>query len=147
MRLPADCWLVAGGIGVYVAGVTWFARRESQQSSRLQLTLATAVMALGIAMLVLMPNWSERTVVGMAIDPVQWYLWTGVLGAAMISRCVRAILTPVPARVQTAVAVSILSIVMLDALVCFANGQVCGAGLILLLLLPALLLGRWLRMT
>ena len=26
--LHAEHWLVAGGIGVYVAGVTWFARRE-----------------------------------------------------------------------------------------------------------------------
>ena len=35
--LGAEHWLVAGGIGVYVAGVTWFARTEAEQSSRLQL--------------------------------------------------------------------------------------------------------------
>ena len=29
--LRAEHWLVAGGIGVYVAGVTWFARNESRR--------------------------------------------------------------------------------------------------------------------
>ena len=33
--LCAGGWLVAGGIGVYVAGVTWLARKKSRQSARL----------------------------------------------------------------------------------------------------------------
>jgi 4-hydroxybenzoate polyprenyltransferase len=140
-------YLVAGGIGVYVAGVTWFARKEAQRSSRLQLTLATLVMALGIAMLIGLPQWSDRTVVGTSANQGQWYLWTSVLGMAIISRSLRAIISPVPTRVQTAVAVGILSIVVLDAFVCFAIGRVCEAGLILLLLLPAMFLGRWIKMT
>ena len=40
--LHAGHWLVAGGIGVYVAGVTWFARRESEESSRVQLASGNA---------------------------------------------------------------------------------------------------------
>lgn len=148
VRLPADCWLVAGGIGVYVAGVTWFARREAGQSSRLQLTLSTLVMVLGIAMLAAFPNWSDRMIpVGVAIDLRQWYLWTAVLGVLIVWRCLWAILDPIPARVRMAVALCVLSIVMLDAVVCFAVGHVFGAGMILLLLLPALFLGRWIETT
>jgi 4-hydroxybenzoate polyprenyltransferase len=147
VRLPADCWLAAGGIGVYVAGLTWFARRESQRSSRLQLTLAALMMALGSAMLICLPNGSDRTIVGVAIEPGQWYLWTGILGLAILSRFFWAIIDPAPARVQTAVALGVLSIVMLDALACFAMGHVHGAGMILLLLLPAMFLGRSIKMT
>ena len=58
----AEHWLVAGAIGVYVAGITLFARNETERSSRLQLAAATAVMLLGIAMLAWLPQWSDRLV-------------------------------------------------------------------------------------
>ncbi len=60
VQLPADGWLAAGAIGVYVTGLTWFARTESDRSSRPQLTFAAAVMAAGIAMLGWLPAWSDR---------------------------------------------------------------------------------------
>jgi len=84
--LHAGHWLVAGGIGVYVAGVTWFARRESGQSNRVQLAAATLVMILGIAMLALFPNWSDRTVLSVGLDLKRWYLLTGVLGLMIVWR-------------------------------------------------------------
>ena len=66
----------------------------------------------------------------------------------IIWRCVWAIVEPVPARVQMAVAQCVLSIVMLDAVACYRGWRdVYGAGLILLLLLPAMFLGRWIKMT
>ena len=42
-------------IGIYVAGVTWFARREPQRSRSVASGLATAVMVLGIALLAWLP--------------------------------------------------------------------------------------------
>ena len=59
--LHAEHWLVAGGIGVYVAGVTWFARREvGRKQPRSNWRSATLVMILGIAMLAWFPSWSDQ---------------------------------------------------------------------------------------
>ncbi len=145
--LHAEHWLVAGGIGVYVAGVTWFARREAGRSSRLQLMLSTLVMVLGIALLALFPHWSDRTIPAVQLAPQQWFLLIGTLGLLIVWRCVWAVIEPVPTRVRMAVTHCLLSLVMLDAVACYAVRGVFWAGLILLLLLPAMFLGRWVEMT
>ena len=119
--LHAEHWLVAGGIGVYVAGVTWFARRESQQSSRLQLALATAVMVLGIAMLAWLPSWSDRVILRCAARAATLVsARPACLGLLIVWRCLWAVIEPVPARVRMAVTQCVLSIVMLDAVACYA---------------------------
>jgi hypothetical protein len=146
-RLPADCWLVAGGIGLYVAGVTWFARREAETSNRLHLGLATLVMAAGIALLACFPHWSDRTISDVRLTPQRWYLLAGLLGLLILWRCLWAIVRPVPMRVRIAVAQCVLSIVMLDAVACYGVRGIGWACMILLLLLPAMFLGRWIEMT
>lgn len=145
--LCAEHWLVAGGIGVYVAGVTWFARREADRSNRWQLAGATAVMAFGIALIAMFPAWSERVLMQIQTDPQRWYLLTGVLGLLIIWRCIRAVLDPMQIYVRIAVAQCVLSIIMLDALACYAVRGVAWAVMILLLLAPAMFLGRWIETT
>jgi hypothetical protein len=143
----AEIWLVAGAIGVYVAGITLFARKESEQSSPLHLTVAMLVMMLGIAMLALLPHWPHRLVRLLQVQPWRWYLLTGAWGLWMAWRCQRAIFTPTAARVKMVVAQSILSLVMLDALACYATRGIVWAALILLFLVPAVFLGRWIQTT
>jgi 4-hydroxybenzoate polyprenyltransferase len=145
--LYVEHWLAAGGIGVYVAGITWFARREADKSGRLQLSLSALVMALGIAMLAWLPSWSDRTIMRVQADPGHWYLLVGILGLMILWRCFWAVIEPAPARVRIAVTQCVLSIVMLDAVTCYAVRGVFWAGMILVLLLPAMFLGRWIEMT
>ncbi len=145
--LHAEHWLVAGGIGAYVAGVTWFARKEAGQSSRWHLTLSTLVMGLGIALLAAFPRWSERTIPAVQLDPQRWFLLIGALSILIVGPCLWAVIEPVPARVRMAVAQCLLSLVMLDAVACYAVRGVFWAGMILMLLLPAVLLGRRIEMT
>jgi 4-hydroxybenzoate polyprenyltransferase len=145
--LHAEHWLVAGGIGVYIAGVTWFARRESQRSGRVQLTLSLAVMLSGIGMLSQLPRHSERLVELLQKEPERWYMLTGALGLLITWRCFRAVMDPVPSRVRAAVAHCILSLVMLDAICCFSVRGVAWACLIFAFFLPSALLGRWIKMT
>ena len=145
--LSTEHWLVAGGIVVYVMGVTWFARHETEPSSRVQLSLSTLVMAVGISLLAWFPHWSDRTIPHVQNDPRHWYLLTGLLGLLIVWRCFWAVIEPVPARVRMAVAQCVLSIVMLDAVACYAIRGVFWAALILLLLLPAMFLGRWIEAT
>ena len=70
--LQADQWLVAGGVGVYITGVTLFARTETEPSNRWRLTLAVAVMMLGLAMLGWFPRWSENVIPLLHQEPQRW---------------------------------------------------------------------------
>ena len=73
-------------------------------------------------------------------------LWIGI--AILIGwRFVRAIIKPTPLFVQSAVKTGILSIIVLDAAVVFGMRGCWPAIAILLLLLPAIFLGRWIYST
>jgi len=134
--------LVAGGLGVYVAGVTWLARHEAQTSRRGSLILAVGIMLLGIGLLAWLPSWCE--VAGQADA---WQVLMAVLGVLAAWRCRLAILDPSPRHVQMAVRQSILAIVVLDAAVCLALAGPGPAVAVLGLLVPAVALGQWIRLT
>jgi 4-hydroxybenzoate polyprenyltransferase len=140
-------WLVAGGIGTYVAGITWFARSEAGHSSRLHLAAAAGVMILGIALVASFPSWSDSVAPLTQQQPVRWGTLMVILAAVIGWRCLRAVIEPTPARVQSVVKLCILWLVVLDAAVCCAVGGPVWAIVILLLLPPAALLGRWIRLT
>jgi len=140
-------WLVAGGIGTYVAGVTWFARTEAARSSRVHLAAATAVMILGISLVAVFPSWADNFAPPTKDQPAHWGTLMVILAAVIGGRCLRAVIEPSPARVQSVVRLCILWLVVLDAAVCYAVRGPVWAAVILLLLLPAVSLGRWIRLT
>ena len=144
--------LVAVALGIYVAGVTWFARQEAKLSSRLQLFGATAVINLGLGGLALlmtgMPGlllrWNPpgRTDVGSVLMAL------AVVALILNRRLWAAILDPVPGKVQPAVKTLLLSIIVLDAMLVFFHTNSPGyACMTAALILPALVLGRWVFMT
>ena len=140
----APHWLVAGGIGIYIAGVTWFARTEARTSSRPQLAAATIVMLLGIAFLGSFASWRE------GVGPIllqRWHTLMIVLGLLIGWRCLRGVLDPIPARVQMIVKHGILSLVILDASVCYVTQGPTAAMAVLALLVPTVVLGRWIYST
>jgi 4-hydroxybenzoate polyprenyltransferase len=143
----AEHWVVAGAIGLYITGITWFARTENTRSARLHLALSTIVMMLGIALLSSLPHWSERINPLLQEEPQRWWLLMLILGMLIGWRCVRAVIEPSPAQVQAAVAQSILSLIILDAAACYAVCGVFWAAMILLLLLPAMFFGKWIELT
>ena len=53
-------WMIAAGIGVYIVGVTWFARSEAASPSRTQLTGGLIVMAAGLGLLLWFPSWIDH---------------------------------------------------------------------------------------
>ena len=137
-------WLVAGGMGLYITGIAWFARTEAGQSRRLPLAMALAVMISGIALMAAFPRFFDR--LGYLLQS-NWHMLMGVLGALIAWRCLRAVAEPNANRVQMAVKHAILSLVILDAAVCLYVGGQEPAMLVLLLLIPAAYLGRWIKMT
>ncbi len=143
----SEHFLIAGGIGVYVAGITWLARNETGRCDRRQILAATLVMAAGIALLAWLPRWLPHWEEG-GSNLSNWYLFMGLLGAMILWRSVFAAMEPAPRHVRMAVTQTILSIIMLDAAVCSAvRGPWPWAAVLLALLVPALFLGRWLEST
>jgi 4-hydroxybenzoate polyprenyltransferase len=143
----AEHWVVAAAIGLYIAGITLFAKTENVRSSRLQLVFSTVVMMLAIALLSSLPLWSERITPLVIEEPQRWWLLMLILGMLIGWRCLRAVIAPSPAQVQAAVAQSILSLIILDAVACFAIRGVFCSAMILLLLLPAMFFGKWIELT
>jgi hypothetical protein len=141
-------YLVAGGIGVYIVGITWFARREAVQSSKTHLLGGLITILAGIAMLWSFPRLLPQ-VEQTSILNAQLYwalLWVGI--AILIGwRFVRAVMKPTPQFVQSAIKTGILSIIVLDATVAFGMRGCWPTIAILLLLLPAIFLGRWVYST
>ena len=134
---------IAVGLGIYVIGLTWFARQEAKTSARAQLISASFVINAGLA-----------TLFGFVLtSPDNSHAETSLFVLAVISitiirRLLRAISHPEPARVQTAVKTMLLSLVMLDAtLVLFATGTPALAMAVASLMVPAFLLARWVPMT
>jgi 4-hydroxybenzoate polyprenyltransferase len=128
-------------VGIYIVGVTWFARTEAQTSSRGVLTSAAMVMLAGLLLALALPVWVEP---GTA-SPLFPYLLAG-LGFYLGFPLREAIADPSPARVQAAVKRAIFGLVALDAIAASAFAGTVGL-VILLLLVPASYLGRWLYST
>jgi 4-hydroxybenzoate polyprenyltransferase len=139
----AENWIVSGGIGLYIAGVTWFARNEAARSSRLPLAAAAAVMMAGIALIAWVPwSGSERILPGIQNQPAGWLALMLLMGAMIGWRCVAAIAKPDSPWVQRAVAHAVLSLILLDASACYVIRGPYFAAAILMLMLPAMYVSR-----
>lgn len=137
----------AGGIGVYIVGVTWFARNEAGKSSKPQLAMATAVMMAGIALLALVRRAAPNGFPSSQLTEQTYYLLLGLLAFTILRRCGIAISNPTPQQVQFAVKHGILSLIVLNAAVALGVSQWYYALAILCLLIPTLILGRWIYST
>jgi 4-hydroxybenzoate polyprenyltransferase len=143
---------VAIAMGVYVAGVTWFARQEAQLSSRRQLFGATTVINLGLGGLAVlitgMPGLLLRWNPPGRTDANGVLMALAVIALILNRRLWAAIIDPVPGKVQPAVKTLLLSIIVLDAMLVFFHTNSPGyACMTAVLILPALVLGRWVFMT
>src|SRR5690606_25273213 len=98
-------WWPAAGLGVYIAGVTWFARREAGVSSRWQLLGAQGVINLGFAALVAYVVRSRPAVAQFGLDDFQFQvLLTLALIIVIVNRrLITVAFDPVPQKVQPAV--------------------------------------------
>ena len=152
-RMP-QMW-VAAAMGIYIAGVTWFARKDSGESPRGALVASGFVINLGFLGLA---AWVSGAALRWGFgDPVldppgEWNLVLALLVIAITvnRRIVLAVGDPSPRVVQLAVKTMLLTLLVLDALLIYyyrgdpgmPYSLVC-----LAMLIPALFLGRWLTIT
>jgi 4-hydroxybenzoate polyprenyltransferase len=136
--------LVAAGIGLYIVGVTIFAKKEAEESRAGMLGLGLVVMIAGIGVVGLLPL-VEKSL--LRTSSMYFAVLLTLLGISIVRRCVAAIQDSNPKLVQTAVKQAILSVIMFDAAIClFVMPPWYSMGVVALLL-PAMLLGRWIYST
>ncbi|HEX3999256.1 MAG TPA: UbiA family prenyltransferase [Pirellulales bacterium] len=140
-------YLIAGGIGIYIVGVSWFARGEAEDDiHRGPLFWGTILMALGIVLLASYPraHWTGGQDVAAVFrqhpENLAWLLLAFTIGF----RTVRAIVQPYSVFVQEAVRYCLMSLITFDAIITFAHSEsIWLAGGIFALVLPMTILGRW----
>ncbi|QDT99462.1 UbiA family prenyltransferase [Gimesia aquarii] len=136
---------IAAILGMYVVGLTWFARMEAKNSHRGHLLGGTLVINAGLAALVWMIAtypWPRELNLTMLLTAL------GVVVLTINRRLIQAILNPVPQNVQIAVKTMLYSYVMLNAIIVFVwttNPQY--AILTAALLIPTIVLSRWMSVT
>src|SRR5262249_12135670 len=116
----AASWVGAWGIllalvvGLYIVGVTWFARTEAVESERHVLGLAALVMMAAALMSLVVPAAARDTgapVVTSFFFPYLLVLFGFYVGFPIM----RALAKPLPAHVQAATKRAVLGLVLLDA--------------------------------
>jgi len=151
MSVAADAWtglnyLIAGGIGLYIVGVSWFARGEAEEDiHRGPLVLGTIVMAIGILMLASYPHGrvaGAKDAVPVFHQYPENLAWM-LLSITIFFRCIRAIVQPYFVYVQEAIKYCLMSLITFDAIITFVQHGIWWAGLIFALVVPMTLLGRW----
>ncbi len=134
-------WLPVAGMGIYVVGITLFARYEATLSSRRWLVMSTAVMVCGLAIAAGYTVWlvgqgGSLWLARAGLD--NWLLLWGVLTASVVYRCVMGIISRQPVLVQRAVGNAIMSIITLDAALVLAPCGESWAIVSFMLLIPFL---------
>ena len=138
-------WLLPVGMGVYVMGITLYARDEAGTSRSPALAVGTAIMGAGLAIAGLFPWAAVRAgagIGGLAGSRLStWGVLWCMLAASIIVRAILGILEPTGARVRQAVGNAIMAIITLDAVLVLAA---CGEpwSILVLLLLVPFLFGR-----
>jgi 4-hydroxybenzoate polyprenyltransferase len=135
--------VVAAGLGVYIVGVTWFARTEAKASHRGQLGNALIVVNLGwMVLLGLMLAWPNQG----EIQRTMFLLAVVVVSLNM--RAGNAIRVATPVAVQYMIKLFLLNYVMLCAVMVFWHtGNGVAAMATAALVIPPLIISRVIAMT
>ena len=110
--LPTGMFL-AGSIGIFIAGVTWFARSEAQESDRRLLGFGFFIMLLGLIGIMVTPFWCSEF--PQTVNQNRPYLLPFMIGLIGLSICrlgLMAIADPIPANVQVTVKQCIFSLIL-----------------------------------
>jgi len=144
------CWLAAAMYGLFVGGITWISRSETEsgRTSNLLVGLTLQNLALiGLMAAALEPGKYPNPMSGRPLIPLEGLLVLALVALAVNLAATRAIYQPVPAVIQKAVKTGILALIWIDVgLVAGVRGPQAAVA-IAALWVPAYLLGRWLYST
>jgi hypothetical protein len=134
---------VAAALGIYIVGVTVFAKNEAGKSNSIGLFGGVAVMLCGIGL----DAWLvTKHGIKDAIPGSRMALL--ILGLNVLLRAATVVINPQPVKIQRTVGLMLLCIIFLDALTVFGlTGDVKHAVLIIMLVAPASLVRRFIPMS
>jgi 4-hydroxybenzoate polyprenyltransferase len=108
-------WSIASGIGVYVAGITVFARTEARDSARRQLIAGIAIMLTGVAIVLRAASYAGAGDAGiLGLKPTSWPLVWCVMTLMLALPFAFAIMRRSPDAVQFAVRRALRMLIILD---------------------------------
>jgi len=142
-------------LGIYIVGVTLFARNEAKENARVPLGIGLLIANLGLVMLALwMSGMTSRlrlfVVPGAMSGSMSVLFLLAVIALTINRRALKAIANPIPQEIQPTIGTMLLSLIVLDAmLIYFKLGQpgVPYAIGTVALLAPAIVLRKWISMT
>lgn len=141
-ELPTEVVVhLAAIIGVYIVGVTWFARSEEFAGPKRELKPAAGVVASALLLALMLPL-HETYATAYRLFPYLVFAY----GVMLAGPALAAIRDPRPVQVQAAVKRAILGLIALDAIL-LALTLGWPAAALVLLYLPARVLGRWVYST
>ncbi len=156
----SDLWALpqiwyAGAMGVYITGVTLFAKREAEGARISSLLPGLIVIDLGLGMLAvwiggLLPSWGIPMPPGKFQPPEPMFFLLGAIALTINRRAINALSKPSPGMIQMAVGAMLLSVISLNAMVIYLyrGPEALNYALITLaLVIPATVLRRWVSMT
>ncbi len=140
------CWLIAGSLAVFVAGVTWISRSEVETGRRRGIALGIGVQAAGLMGLMAgsieLADRADR-----ALHPGLGLMVLLAVAVVVGWADFRALRRPEPRSTQRAVKTGVLALVWLDVAVVAAAQGPGVAWVVAALWVPAFVLGRWLYST
>jgi 4-hydroxybenzoate polyprenyltransferase len=131
-------------VGLYIVGVTWFARTEARRSSQNALRGAAVVMLASLVLALPLPVFLPPEQHSSLVFPYLLVALGFVVGVPVM----QAIANPMPGLVQAAVKRALMGLILLDAVLATGTAGLVGLA-ILVLLAPSLYLNRksWLYAT
>jgi 4-hydroxybenzoate polyprenyltransferase len=143
-------WIAALSFGLFVAGLTWISRSETESGRTRNLILGLTIQnlaLLGLMGVALQSRHFTNSPSDRPVIPLEGLLVLVLVALAVNQAATRAIYQPLPALIQKTVKTGIFSLVWIDVgLVAVARGPVVAAA-VASLWVPAFLLGRWLYST
>lgn len=139
-------YLIAAGIGVFIVGVSWFARGEAEEKiHRGPLIGGTILIAAGLLLLASYPNGrmaGSKDIVAVFHQYPENLAWL-LLSITIFFRCIRAIARPYAVFVEEAVKYCLMSLITFDTIITFVQHDIWWAAMVFALVVPMTLLGRW----
>jgi 4-hydroxybenzoate polyprenyltransferase len=137
-------WLFAAGVGIYTAGLTLIARRETENSVGNEHVTGTALILLGLVVVFFLPLSLDEIV----ISETDWIVLTSCLLLTYIGHLIFAAISEYSRfDIQTAVSRLIQMFVVIDAVVCALAVNWIAGIVVISLYIPMRLIARWTPMT
>ena len=147
---PILLWAVAFAIGLFITGVTLLARNETAaQQSRFWIGASSLLAVAGLAALAMAPRWYQGNLATDDMVEKVYPFMIAMISVTIIRRLFLCVIQPTSRSVKFAVIASLRSLIVFDAAVCFLArpDQIVYALVVLALLVPVLVLSRWMYAT